>query len=396
MPVSLLAYQPTIDFGSSGGPRGPPGPAGVQGPTGPTGIQGALGPTGATGPTGKQGELGLMGATGPTGMPGTIGVNGATGPTGATGVTGPSGSAGVAGATGPTGPIGIGVTASYLRGSRSSSQIVSSSGSNNIIIFNQINNSYSSDISLNTTTGIITLAANRTYRLIAGIPNFSGSRPAFSWHNRAVSENIGSTINGYGNSDAATNGTMGGIAEAILTTSTSIDIDFRIIQGSTVSIGGSIDFPVAGSYPWFDIEVIAGNAPALEGETGPTGPTGVGAGVTTGSWTLTPGANTVSFTVPANNTYVMWMRGNIPNGIVVWNATVSISNTNVPVVGTHYGWYYLDGNQLVLTAIPSQIVGTGGSIITTTVSTTNANVFTFGITNNSSTSQIVSYGYITL
>ena len=53
----------------------------------------------------------------------------------------------------------------------------------------------------------------------------------------------------------------------------------------------------------------------------------------TGSWTVTSGSNTYSFTVPANRNYVMWMRGNIPNGICVWNATVSITNTNVPVLG---------------------------------------------------------------
>ena len=37
-----------------------------------------------------------------------------------------------------------------------------------------------------------------------------------------------------------------------------------------------------------------------------------------GSWTLAPGANTVSFTVDWNFTYAMWVRGNIPNGISVW------------------------------------------------------------------------------
>ena len=90
----------------------------------------------------------------------------------------------------------------------------------------------------------------------------------------------------------------------------------------------------------------------------------------------------------------MWVNGNIPNGIVNWNATVTLSNSNVPVIGVQYGWYYLAGNQLVLTSIPSQIVGTAGSIITTSPGTTNSNVFTFGITNNTVTSQIVYYGYV--
>jgi hypothetical protein len=119
-----------------------------------------------------------------------------------------------------------------------------------------------------------------------------------------------------------------------------------------------------------------------------------GISTTTGSWTLSAGANTVSFTVTAGESYVMWVNGNIPNGIVNWNATVTLSNSNVPAIGVQYGWYYLVGNALVLTSIPSQIVGTAGSIVTTSPAVSNSNTFTFGITNNSGVSQIIYYGYI--
>jgi hypothetical protein len=114
----------------------------------------------------------------------------------------------------------------------------------------------------------------------------------------------------------------------------------------------------------------------------------------TGGWTLSTGTNTVSFTVPAGQSYVMWVNGNIPNGIVNWNATVTLSNNNVPVIGVQYGWYYVAGSALVLTSIPSQIVGTAGTISTSAPAGSNTNTFTFGITNNSGTSQIVYYGYI--
>ena len=113
-----------------------------------------------------------------------------------------------------------------------------------------------------------------------------------------------------------------------------------------------------------------------------------------GSWTLSAGTNTVSFTVTAGQSYVMWVNGNIPNGIVNWNATVTLSNSNVPVIGVQYGWYYLAGDALVLTSIPSQIIGTAGSISTSAPAGSNTNTFTFGITNNSGTSQVVYYGYI--
>jgi hypothetical protein len=114
----------------------------------------------------------------------------------------------------------------------------------------------------------------------------------------------------------------------------------------------------------------------------------------TGSWTLSAGTNTVSFTVPAGESYVMWVNGNIPNGIINWNATVTLSNANVPVIGVQYGWYYLAGNALALTSIPSQIIGTAGTISTSAPAVSNSNIFTFGITNNSGTSQIVYYGYV--
>ena len=114
---------------------------------------------------------------------------------------------------------------------------------------------------------------------------------------------------------------------------------------------------------------------------------------TAGSWTLAAGANTVSLTVPINGTYSIWVNGNIPNGIVTYTATVVVTNTNVPVIGSSYGWYYLAGNALVLTAIPNQVVGTANGISTAVVATTTANVFTFGITNNSGSSQVVNWGY---
>ena len=125
-------------------------------------------------------------------------------------------------------------------------------------------------------------------------------------------------------------------------------------------------------------------------ETFLSGSTGV---PVTGSWTLSTGANTVSFTVTPGQSYVMWVNGNIPSGIVNWNATVSLSNPNVAVIGVQYAWYYLAGNALVLTLIPSHIVGTAGSISTSAPAVLNSNTFTFGITNNSDSSQIVYYGY---
>jgi hypothetical protein len=97
-------------------------------------------------------------------------------------------------------------------------------------------------------------------------------------------------------------------------------------------------------------------------------------------------------------TYSMWVYGNIPNGIVAWNATVTVTNSNVPAIGSQYGWWYTPGNALVLSAIPSQISGTNGAIITTPTSfgPNTSNVFEFRFTNNTDSPQIVEYGYIAI
>ena len=118
---------------------------------------------------------------------------------------------------------------------------------------------------------------------------------------------------------------------------------------------------------------------------------------TTGNWTLASGNNTVSISVPLSGTYSIWVNGNIPNGIVTYIATAVVTNTNVPVLGEQYGWYYEAGNALVLTSIPNQFVGTQGAISNASPYSGNtANVFTFGITNNSGANAVVNYGYTKL
>jgi hypothetical protein len=114
-----------------------------------------------------------------------------------------------------------------------------------------------------------------------------------------------------------------------------------------------------------------------------------------GTWTVTTGTNTYNFTVPMDGTYVMWVKGNIPNGIITWNATVSVSNSNVPAIGTQYAWNYTGGGSpILLTAMPDQIRGTTGTISTdATYAGTTSNRFDFTIANTSGESQTVYYGY---
>jgi hypothetical protein len=114
-----------------------------------------------------------------------------------------------------------------------------------------------------------------------------------------------------------------------------------------------------------------------------------------GAWAVPTGNSTQSFTVDGNHSYQMWLEGNIPNGIIVWNATVTVTNTNVPVLGQQFAWNYEGGgNVLLLTSIPNQIVGTAGTISNAAPVVTNTNVFSFGINNASGSEQSIRYGWI--
>ena len=114
------------------------------------------------------------------------------------------------------------------------------------------------------------------------------------------------------------------------------------------------------------------------------------------SWTVPTGNSTQSFTVGANETYYMWVDCNIPNGILVWNATASITNTNVPVVGAQYAWVYSGGGTPIdFTSIPNQFVGTANTIVRSSVApSATTNRFDFGINNTSGGNVTVRYGWI--
>jgi hypothetical protein len=117
---------------------------------------------------------------------------------------------------------------------------------------------------------------------------------------------------------------------------------------------------------------------------------------TTGTWNVATGESDYSFTVTSGS-YVMWVFANIPNGIIAWNATVTVTNSNVPVVGSHYAWVYNGGGTPIdFISIPNQITGTNNSIVRSTISGSTSNVFTFKIKNTSGSSQTVYYGYIRL
>jgi hypothetical protein len=114
-----------------------------------------------------------------------------------------------------------------------------------------------------------------------------------------------------------------------------------------------------------------------------------------GTWTVTPGTADYSFTVPINGVYQLWVRANVPNGIISYIATVAVTNSNVPVLGTQRAWNYTGaGNPILFTTLPTQLIGTEGAISTSNPSVgTTTNVFVFGLANSTEQNITVQYGY---
>jgi hypothetical protein len=117
-----------------------------------------------------------------------------------------------------------------------------------------------------------------------------------------------------------------------------------------------------------------------------------------GSWTVPVGNSTQSFTVTPGETYYMWVDCNIPNGIISWNATATITNTNVPVVGAQYAWVYNGGGSPIdFTSIPNQFIGTSNTIVRSSVApSSTTNRFDFGLNNTSGGNITVRYGWIAI
>jgi hypothetical protein len=398
----------TLGIGATGA-TGANGTIGVDGSTGATGSTGPTGDTGATGiagPTGPQGATGI-GSTGATGVPGIVESNTAPVDTsilwlntdtpgtlgvGATGATGAAGTIGVDGSTGATGASGSGfvwqgawqpIPTTYVGGR----DVVSYAGGSYIKIGD--GNSGSAPPDDPARWGVVadpgsTGATGPTGATgVQGATGVTGATGSFSGTLTANLDANSFSISNVGNLTANGNITANNFSGNIT------------IVGNVTGTSPNVTL-VAGSYSTvFDNTgniVLPGNTFSVNYANGSAvNP------VTrfTGSWTVPAGSSTQSFSVPINGSYTLWIRGNIPNGIITYTATAVVTNTNVPVLGDQYGWYYVIGNALVLTSLPNQFTGTAGSIsnVNTYVGNT-ANVFTFGITNNSGGSCTIEYGYI--
>jgi hypothetical protein len=150
-----------------------------------------------------------------------------------------------------------------------------------IIAFDRVDNGFGTDIALDTTYGILTLNPSKSYSLVASIPMLSTiGTPyvSFRWYDVTT----GSTP--IGSSQLSSNGVAGSsVAEASITTTdiTRVCLKIEYISAFTGNeqvgvLGTNPAFSGISNYPWFDIIVIGGLAPAtsLIGATGPAGSNG--------------------------------------------------------------------------------------------------------------------------
>jgi hypothetical protein len=232
------------------------------------------------------------------------------------------------------------------------------------------------------------VVSNGDYWRVAVAENPNGTISTIATFNRAASgANIvipaGGSINfSNGASILSTVGTYSNTNVASYLLQFDGDIEFT---SSTAKIG-NVDVVTVGDHI---------RSPAYQFSNGASILSNVVTKVTS-SWTVTTGTDTYSFTVPESGTYQLWVDCNIPNGIIAYNATATVTNSNVPVVGAQYAWVYTGGGTPIdFVSIPNQFIGTANTIVRSNTSPSiTTNRFDFGINNTSGGNVTVTYGYI--
>jgi cytoskeletal protein CcmA (bactofilin family) len=153
-----------------------------------------------------------------------------------------------------------GTPASYARYARTATQAVTAAS--NVIVFTSTESSFGTDISLNTSTGVITLAAGKTYRLRGYAGYFtptSGIYFAYRWYNITTGAYIGSTAHITSPTSGSSATGAAGTAEAIITPAVTTTV--RLDTETDGTIGVVVSGLQGALYPWADVQVIGGQIP---------------------------------------------------------------------------------------------------------------------------------------
>jgi hypothetical protein len=166
------------------------------------------------------------------------------------------------------------VSKNYAKYTRTASQSV---GANSVIVCNVSESTSGTAVSVNTSTGQVTLTAG-TYRLRGTAGTTAGSAAAsfvgYGWYNETTSAWIGEGAQIISPASTNYNISTGGTAEAVITIASTTVVSLRVIAATNVSSIGGNQSDFAGTYanPWIDIEqmgaTFALNALATMSTTG--------------------------------------------------------------------------------------------------------------------------------
>ncbi len=148
----------------------------------------------------------------------------------------------------------------YSRMTRTTSQTVAVGGR---IIFTADEYKAGTGISLNTTTGQITLSAGQTYELEGSVSSVSSgvARLQYQWYNETTNGWVGLPSSYYSPADTAATSVSGGPSKAVVTATTTTVVSLRLTQGASIVVGNTSDF-VNTPGCWAVVQAIAGTPSA--------------------------------------------------------------------------------------------------------------------------------------
>jgi hypothetical protein len=160
-------------------------------------------------------------------------------------------------------PITVGyVASSFVKYTRTTDQ--TSVAANTVVVCNVLEDTAGTDILVNTTTGNVTLAAGKSYRLRGGIGVFQGggSRVSYQWWNATTAAWIGEPATAEAASTGSSWAKYAGTAECVITPGATTVVQLRV--GSVSATGTIAVEPVDaldGGAPFIDVQVIGGQVP---------------------------------------------------------------------------------------------------------------------------------------
>jgi hypothetical protein len=253
------------------------------------------------------------------------------------------------------------VSKNYAKYTRTASQSVSA---NSVIVCDVSESSSGTAVSVNTSTGQVTLTAG-TYRLrgTAGttVGGAAASFVGYGWYNETTSAWIGEGAQIISPASTNYNISTGGTAEAVITVASSTVVSLRVISATNVSSIGGNQSDFGGTYanPWIDIEqmgatfalnaldtmsttgnVSVGGNLAVTGNTTVTGGIRKSARLISGATTLTV-ADASGFIEMSGGPYTVTLpdptqAANSGIGYRFWQNTVSNITLSTPA-GAFYG-----------------------------------------------------------